>query len=1508
MCAAQPRNNHQERGAPGFEIIAAGPDYALWQKAQPSLAEPGRPPGLITNRYVELATGLNRWDGALQGWLPAQALFERLADGGFAARRTAHRVSLAANLKVRGAVELVLPDGRRLRSTPLGIGAVDTERGVSVLLAELKPCRPVLIGTNEVAYLDAFDSLRADVRYRLSRAGLEQDVILREPIAPAALTDLGLSPAATRLVILTEFFNAPEPTSHRRVLERAQSRAPAAEPTSPDLFPLRPASEPPLASNLSAPLWDEELDFGSMRIGAGSACAFPPPEGGAPEGATVPVGKSWELLDGRRFLIESVEYRALLPWFKTLSPTARAAVRPPYRPSRTGKVMPPAPPAPPAHQAAADAPSDRAPHLAAVQTPFASPGVLIDYPIMLSGSKTNYTFRGDTTYYLSGPFMLEGTNTVFEAGTVIKYAPGSSARLTLRSPLTWQGSLYCPVILTARDDHSVGEAISATPLAGYYAAVALDLDALWASNALVLEHLRIAHAQTAVAINGRSGHAFSHAQIVNCQTGFQLANANLRLRNALLHNVATNFSGYGATVAGEHLTIDTSAWLNPTNVCLSLSLTNSLLVAVANPGLITSSNNVALLPAATNLFTRTLAGAHYLASDTWRNRGTTNLCPDLRTQLANLTTYAPALLTNRCATNTTLGPTVRRDTDLPDLGYHYAPLDYVATALEVTNATLLLTNGVCLGAYGQSLFLLRPTGRLVSEGHPLNLNRLVPYQAVQEQSQVWITNTATWCLANGANIDFRFTELPFLAAAPSGRLLLPAGPFNGTVAFRDCRLRGACLNFFHPPASGCHNPSLAFTNNLLQRCSFALAQGDTNLIPQTAIVFAGSPAVALPPSSFAPNYLTLACRNNLLSLSTLNLAHWSAAYGTWDIHANLFDQCNVSLTEYGAGGTATNPAFPCSYNAFLNTANPFRQPTDRTGLARDFVRGPLGDYYYPDTGPANSLASLVNADASRTADTLGLYHYTTLANQQREGNSPLDLGFHYLAVTNRNGTLQPLDTDVDGTPDYREDRNGNGRLDPGETPFSALALTLPPLANYLENQTARPFDSPGTTVTEANSCPPDFLGGTLTVGIVTNAQPTDVLGLTNVPALGIRYASNQLSFQGAPVGTVAGAEGRGPLVVTFNAQATPTAVAAVLRAVTFRIASDQPNPAPRTLRVGLTDGHGAASPLVDTSVTVTPVNDPPTLSINPDPLLFARTGPPVAVASGASATDLDTVNFAGAHLSAAISLNAQAEDRLTLFHQGTGPRQVGLSGTNITCGGLSVGWFSGGLGLQPLIVGFNQPPAIVSADTLQAVLQAIQYQNLSQAPFVPDKVLRFVVTDNAGGHAVASRPLRIVCADRLDCLLVIDQSSSTRLPTNDPALPHLQDAARLFLSYLRPCADQVGIVAFNQTATNLLRLTTDFDAARQALQTLCATGTTRIDLAIATAQAELASPRHRSDALPLLILITDGRQIPAGNDPVIAAAADATRHGTTLVTIGLGYRVDTNLLQTIASGPVNWHF
>jgi len=127
----------------------------------------------------------------------------------------------------------------------------------------------------------------------------------------------------------------------------------------------------------------------------------------------------------------------------------------------------------------------------------------------------------------------------------------------------------------------------------------------------------------------------------------------------------------------------------------------------------------------------------------------------------------------------------------------------------------------------------------------------------------------------------------------------------------------------------------------------------------------------------------------------------------------------TTVTTSGAGVANTY----YDYNAFLQGAT----RTTPTGAHDQIVTNFnwqtswLGNYYLPSDSP------LIDAGGV-TADTIGLYHYTTQTNQVKETTTTLDLSYHYVAVDS-NG--KAIDSSGAG-PDYWKDANGNGLVDSGE--------------------------------------------------------------------------------------------------------------------------------------------------------------------------------------------------------------------------------------------------------------------------------------------------------------------------------------------------------------------------------------------------------------------------------------------------------------------------------------------
>lgn len=833
----------------------------------------------------------------------------------------------APNLADPVPVHLRTPAGVELKTRFLGLSYYSALSGQSVMIGEVQDTVGELAAEgNRIVYPDCLSDCRADLVYTVTKATFDQDIVLREqPPTPEAY---GL-PASSLLLALTEFIDAPTPEEHRSLGDGGSTLA----TNNVDVTQL-PA---------------RTLTFGGMTLGMSRAFLA------GEEQDSVAVDKTWKLIEGRRFLIESVPWAELAPRLgglpKGAAPTAARA-----REGLREYVR--------NHPVRREVVRREGESIRQTGVRRSGAGLVLDYSAGTT-SVTNMTLEGTTTYYVSGPFIMNGVTTI-EGGTVVKFAPTNSARIRVQGTVRCLTSLYNPAVFTARDDQTVGAAIpgSNSSPSGYYADTALEL----ADNTADLRHLRIAWAGRGIVYGSGSGwpQLLSHVQFVNCGYGVTAQSPVFWVRNGLFGNVVTNFHSTATnTVTGhcEHLTVDSAAaFTGATN--LTLDVTNSLLVAVStNYGTWSGSGN-ATASSATGLFEKVGAGAYYLASGSpHRDAGVTNISYALSADFYQCSTYPPLALSNATvAVDTVWAPQAQRDTAMPDLGYHPPALDYLVTGVSVADATLVLTNGVAVGYGGAYGFRLDTGGKVASEGGPVALNRLVRSASVQEQTESWGSGgtaqslfEATGSPGGSPEVRLRFAEVTQLADAPERRHLLNVGT-NGVIAalaLSDCLVHGAYL-YLDPTGSGM---TIGLTNNCFERPDLTWFHS-----------LSGSPS-------------TLYLRNNLFWRGAVRL-YRNTTGSTWEVKDNAFD--TVGLTNGSV-------SFVNAYNGYIDTAPLAGGSSNVVVTNFEYAAGPLGRYYQASTHFQDA--------GSRTGGEAGLYHQTTRLAQAKECDSTVDIGLHYVAVT-----------------------------------------------------------------------------------------------------------------------------------------------------------------------------------------------------------------------------------------------------------------------------------------------------------------------------------------------------------------------------------------------------------------------------------------------------------------------------------------------------------------------------
>ncbi|HWY31067.1 MAG TPA: hypothetical protein VNX46_09950 [Candidatus Acidoferrum sp.] len=669
-----------------YTVVSQDANSRIWQREEYEADPNGQ---IITHyqHYTELATGLNFKDYS-GNFHASKEEIDIQPDGTAAATQGQHKVYFPMDI-LNGQIQMVGPDGLVLKSQPAMLSYDDGTN--TAIIAVLTNSVGQLIGSNQVIYTNAFSGLDADLLYSYTRSGFEQDVIIRrQPPTPAIL---GLNSDSARMQVMTEFFSPPQPALVNGILPNQAGLA----------------------------LNDQTLDFGMMRMGSGRG--FLLGQSAAEPGAL--VAKSWETLDGRRFLVEEVPVNAIVEGLAALPLTAKngGAGKPSHLASR--RLVPPK------HRFEGKSISK----MAFTKGRLPTTGFVLDYQT-INSSLTNYTFQCDSTYFISGAVNLYESST-FEGGSVLKFATNGSITMSgSAQSINWQGGAYRPVIFTSKDDNSVGEGFGSGTPVGYYGNPMLSLGS--SLPLPTLTSLRFCYAQTAIQDVFVDASIYD-AQFVNCQNALVCGGAALFVGNALFANTLTNiiFAPDGNASANiQNSTLSGSAYLAtaPTSSQgITLVLTNCIVANVTNilAGTFLSTDgdyngsynsasfaSLGFVASASQFPFQTVGDGHYYLTSgcAFHSVGTTNIDPELMVELSLTTTYPPVVYhAGTISVPGVLGPQAERDnTGNPDIGYHYDPVDYVFGGSDLY-ANLTITAGTAVGYYDAH-------GSVSSSGQPYGIS------------------------------------------------------------------------------------------------------------------------------------------------------------------------------------------------------------------------------------------------------------------------------------------------------------------------------------------------------------------------------------------------------------------------------------------------------------------------------------------------------------------------------------------------------------------------------------------------------------------------------------------------------------------------------------------------------------------------------------------------------------------------------------------------------------------
>jgi len=997
--------------------------------------------------YTELGTGLNFQQG--NEWKESEERIEPQSTGGGAALSGQHKVYFPYDI-YQGVIETVTPEGTHLQSRPLGISYFDGSN--SVLIAELtNSVGQILASGNQVIYTNAFTDFAADLVITYRKGGMECDLILREQ--PPVPEQFGLDPNTSRLELLTEFFSPPEPQ-----LNGARV-------------------------NLHSGLEDSTIEFGSMQMIAGKAFILGNGENTQPD---VPVAKTWAHLNGRTFLIEEIPVLDVKPQLQLLPAASGGNLRDPGNGRRTASTT-------------RQLPAQRLATVStnAVQIAKASVtdklGFALDYNMVIA--QTNFTFQGDTTYYVRDPVNLSGITTI-EGNTVIKCVTNIGAAINILGTLNCATAPYRPAIITSSRDGTVGETIP-PPIGSdtnpYYLYVT----------------------------NNASGYGGYFYGSVNGNSFNQDTYNGDYLYPGQWVYYAVNFS-YSSTLSfnfsgddgyGNYLTVtpqkrDGSLSINnyPSWTLTYAENGSSLASPAIGTGLSLANGGTLHDIFFRNLTVGVSSSTNYsITNAQFANCGTALQCQNATLFAGNIlmTNVVNALggqsfqatveqLTydqgTRVATNTSGSSSVTLINSLLTVVGSYGNVSIA------TNTVVNLTNrsGVYQTAGGGTHYLgtdiYRGIGTNLDAGMAAQLAQKTTYPPIAYTNMTFtnamiFTSQATRDTKAAPDLGYHYDPLDYAfgGCSASSNITFTAGTAAGW--FRKTS------GTFHAgyglqPTNGV---TVAFNGTVTAPVYWVrlntVQEGDNSTSTGTAGIDGWATNAATAPLLLG----TFVCTSMMANESgdhfafndgfmNVQLSHsdlWGGAMGGNGAYGQSLSLTNClvnrgSLTIYGTnsslamrnttlhGGKFTvnhtfNSAWAAdvsdcafdvttiSLNAGSNTNlihyayNAYRTNANR--LTPTNITDVVVTNFNWQIGSLGQFYLPTNSTlinvGHTNADQVGLYHFTTQTSQVKETNSVVDIGYHYLALNASGG---PVDTDGDGLPDYLEDANGNGIFDTGD-PF-----------------------------------------------------------------------------------------------------------------------------------------------------------------------------------------------------------------------------------------------------------------------------------------------------------------------------------------------------------------------------------------------------------------------------------------------------------------------------------------
>jgi hypothetical protein len=312
-------------------------------------------------------------------------------------------------------------------------------------------------------------------------------------------------------------------------------------------------------------------------------------------------------------------------------------------------------------------------------------------------------------------------------------------------------------------------------------------------------------------------------------------------------------------------------------------------------------------------------------------------------------------------------------------------------------------------------------------------------------------------------------------------------------------------------------------------------------------------------------------------------------------------------------------------------------------------------------------------------------------------------GQRFTALTGADNPFDGIDVGYASTPTF-VDLDGDGLLD---------LVSGEALGKLLAWRNTTPLPSITVTVTAENDAP-----------VITSAATA--LSAENRPAGDIIYQGTATDPDGSPSNFTWLLSGTDAALFNISSSG----------AVTFKTSPNFEAPADtggnNVYDITVTASDGTLSSAAQAvAITVTDVQESATLTGFASSATFAKN----TVNVTPQLMDSDVVFTAGSSMAGGrlVVGGLLAEDRVSILTEGSGAGQIGVSGSTISYGGVTIGTASGGAG-SAFTVTFNND---VTGAAVDALIQRLAYGNVSNTP-TATRTLTLDVVDATGRHLAAT--------------------------------------------------------------------------------------------------------------------------------------------------------------------------